>query len=107
LNASRPVYIKTIRVVDRDIVFFSGGTGFDRIVLYAYDLSAGRFLGKEYYGEKRLYEAAGLIGTGDGGLAILGNTYVMDLQKRICLFKLSKAEVEAVAGFSSPTAAAL
>lgn len=94
LNAFRPVYIKTIAVNGRDIVFFTGSTKFDQIVLYACDRLTGTWMEEVYFGEKRLYEAAGLIETGDNGLAILGITYIMDLQERICLFKLSKAELE-------------
>jgi len=62
--------------------------------LYAYEKSSGDFLNNRYFGDIRIYEAAGLIDTYDGGLAILGNTFVMDQLGRICVFKLSKTEVE-------------
>ncbi len=98
LFASKPVYIKTIPVNGQDIVFFAGSTKEGKIGLYTYSLLESEFLGKEYFGEARVYEASGLIDTGDGGLAILGTTYVMNRLKRLCLFKLSETEVKAIAG---------
>ncbi|NIM11624.1 MAG: hypothetical protein GTO45_05975, partial [Candidatus Aminicenantes bacterium] len=60
--------------------------------------STGSYLAVKYLGDIHIYEAAGLIDTEDGGLAILGTTYVTGLLGRICLFKLSKAELEAFVG---------
>jgi hypothetical protein len=94
LLTSKPVYIKTRFVEGKEIVFFAAADRKNKIVLYAYEKSSGDFLNKRYFGDIRIYEAAGLIDTYDGGLAILGNTFVMDQLGRICVFKLSKTEVE-------------
>lgn len=94
LHAEKPVFIKTAKVKGEDIVFFAATTNAGNIVLYAYGLLDRNILGKTYFGGTRFYEAADLIGTNDGGLAILGTTNVLDRIKRICLFKLSSADLE-------------
>lgn len=94
LLASKPVYMMSMPVNGKEIVFFAGSTIFNNISLYAYDPVEKTLLNKDYFGDIRSFEAAGLIKTDDDGLAILGITYVMNRLKRICLFKLSKADVE-------------
>lgn len=96
LDELKPVFIKSMKVNGEKIAFFAGTTRKNQIVLYAYDYNynEGDFLNKRYFGETRIYEAAGLIETGDNGLAILGSTYIVDQFKRICLIKLSKADLE-------------
>ena len=80
------------------IVFFAGSSKSDQIVLYTYSVSSGICLDKKYFGGTRFYEAAGLIKTADGGIEILGTTYLASLFDRICLFKLSKEELENMVG---------
>jgi hypothetical protein len=94
LSDTKWVYIKGMNVNDKQVVFFVGTTKNNKIMLYAYNRLTGKFLHKDYFGDRRVYEASGLIGTSDGGLAILGTTYLAGRLGRICLFKLSKAELE-------------
>jgi len=94
LLESKPVYIMTMNVNGQKTVFFAGSTRSDKIVLYAYEWSTRGYLDTRYFGHTRPFEPSGLIQTGDGGLVILGTTYVMDRFGRICLFKLSKTELE-------------
>ena len=95
LFTTKPVYIKTMVVNGIKISFFAGSAKNNKIVLYAYDWSTPTLLNQKYFGHTNIYEASGLIGTSDGGLAILGTTYSTGLWLgRICLFKLSKAELE-------------
>jgi hypothetical protein len=94
LDEGKPVYVHTIEINTKKIVFFVGSSKSNEIVLYTYDHLTRNDLDKRYFGGTRLYEAAGLLPTGDGGLAIVGTTYVMDLFGRICLFKLSKADLQ-------------
>ncbi|NIM11148.1 MAG: hypothetical protein GTO45_04110 [Candidatus Aminicenantes bacterium] len=98
LVPSKPVYMKTMNVNEQKAVFFVGSGKNDKIVLYAYDWSTGSFAAKEYFGHTNVYESAGLIETGDGGLAILGTTYLAGQLGRICIFKLSKQELEDLMG---------
>ena len=92
---SERVYVKGMNVNDKQVVFFAGSNRNNQIVLYAYNRSNRDFINKIYFGYyTQIHEAAGLIETNDGGLAILGTTYVVGRLGRICLFKLSKAELE-------------
>lgn len=94
LIETKTVYIKTMEVDDQQVVFFVGSSKEGKIVLYAYGHSSRTLLDKKYFGETNIYEAAGLTGENDGGLAILGTTYIDGQLGRICLFKLSQAELE-------------
>lgn len=94
LDESKAVYMGAHHVNDRQIVFFAGSARNNQIVLYAYERFTGEPKGERYFGHFHRYEACGLAITNDGGLAILGTTYFMGRYKRICLFKLSKAELE-------------
>ena len=78
----------------RRVVFFTGSAKSNRIVLYAFDYWTGEYINKKYFGHTHVYEASGLIGTRDNGLAILGTTYAAGRLGRICLFKLSKSELQ-------------
>jgi hypothetical protein len=97
LLGMKPVFVKTMGINGQQFTFFAGTTEFDKIALYAYD-SPGNLLETKHFGEVQSYEAAGLIKTGDDGLAILGTTYILGRVKRICLFKLSAEEVEEMVG---------
>jgi hypothetical protein len=99
LIASKAAYVKIMDVNSKRIVFFAGSSKDNRIVLYAYDYSIGdssgdKYLSKKYFGHTHIYEAAGLIETDDRGLAILCTTFVAGRLGRICLFKLSKTDLE-------------
>lgn len=99
LIASRPLYIRTVNLNSQEILLFLGSEKSKRIVLFAYNLSKGsRVPNKRYFGHTNVYEAAGLIQTGDGGLAVLGTAFLGGQLGRICLFKLSKEELEQLAG---------
>ncbi|MDQ1353736.1 MAG: hypothetical protein QG657_4043 [Acidobacteriota bacterium] len=93
LIESTPVYIKVMDVDGQTNIFFAGSSKNNKIVLYTYDLLKSKFLDKKYVGHTHIYEAAGLIETKDGGLAILGTTYVAGRLGRLCLFKLSIANL--------------
>jgi hypothetical protein len=95
---SKPIYVKTMNVNQQKAVFFVGSATNDKIVLYAYDFDTGSLVAKEYFGHTNVYESAGLIETDDGGLAILGTTHMAGLLGRICLFKLSKQDLEDLMG---------
>jgi hypothetical protein len=99
LIASRPVYTRAVNLDDQEILLFLGSEKTKRIVLTAYNLSRGSIVpNKKYFGHTNVYEAAGLTRTADGGLAVLGTTYLAGQLGRICLFKLSKEELEQLVG---------
>lgn len=95
LFVSKPVYIMTMDVNGRKTSFFAGSAKNNKIVLYAYDWSTRTLLNQKYFGHTNIYEASSLIETKDGGIAILGTTIVAGWWLgRICLFKISKSELE-------------
>lgn len=98
LDIDKKVFVEGINVNGKRIVCFAGTTKNNQIVLYTYDRSTGSCLNREYFGDIHIYEAAGLIGTRGGGLVILGTTYIAGQLGRICLFKLSKDELDELAG---------
>jgi hypothetical protein len=88
------VYIETMEIKGKEVVFFVGTTKTSKIVLAVFDVSTGLNLYNYYIGDVYPYSAAGLTRTDDEGLAILGNTFYLYRINRICLFKLSKTELE-------------
>lgn len=99
VDESLPVYIQTAMSGGEEIVFFLGTARSGDIEIYAYKLADRNFWGyMEINGGRERYVAAGLLKTRDGGLAVLSNTNIESRMGRICLFKLSKEEVAAMAG---------
>jgi len=62
--------------------------------LYAYDAEDGTLLSLKYLGQTSPYEIGNFVKTLDGGLIVLGNTFVAGRFSRLCLFKLTKSELE-------------
>ncbi len=90
------VIIKKVQVLNRDIHLYATNSKSNRIMLYAYDSEQATLLGVEYLGQTSPYEIGNLRMTSDGGMIILGRTFVAGRFPRLCLFKLSKEEVEAI-----------
>lgn len=90
------VELHKIQVRDRKILVFNTDTRSKQIGLYFYDESSGAFLGAKYFGYSNPYEAGSLTATSDGGLAIIGTTYLAGRFPRIALIKISKEELEEV-----------
>lgn len=98
LLATKPVFILTKKINNEDYIFFTATSKVNQVKLYAYKPGRVDQLDERAFGEVYVYEAAGLIDTEDGGLAILGATYIGGLYKRICVFKLSGQEVKEICG---------
>ncbi|MDF9797655.1 hypothetical protein OKW21_002918 [Catalinimonas alkaloidigena] len=93
IDARAAVVIKTIKIQGQEIVFYATHSKSKRIMIYAYDAADGSLLGVEYLGQTSPYEIGNISATSDGGMIILGKTYVAGRFPRICLFKLTKEEV--------------
>jgi hypothetical protein len=94
LIPSKAVFTRRMRLNNKEIAFFVGSSKNNKIVLYCYNRATETRLNKKYFGHTHIYEASGLITTDEGGLAILGTTFVAAHLGRICLFKLSREELE-------------
>ena len=87
------VYSKITNVNGTEITLYATSTKAGQILLYAYDALAGTLVGTHHLGRLNPYEAIDFASTTDGGLAVLGNTYVNGRFSRITLIKLSEKEL--------------
>jgi len=87
--------VKTIQATAnaKSIILFAGNTRSNQIGLYAYDATTGLFIGSRYLGFSNPFEVADIIQTSDEGIAVCGVTYTAGRFSRICIFKLSKSEL--------------
>ncbi|MFP4091446.1 MAG: hypothetical protein ACLFUB_12480 [Cyclobacteriaceae bacterium] len=88
------VLISREQILGREVLLFNTHTKSKRLVIYAYDAADGSLIGLKYLGQTSPYETGNLVRTQDGGLMVMGKTYVAGRFPRLCLFKLTKEEVE-------------
>ena len=88
------VKILTATVHDKKVLIYASDTQSRQIGLYFYDEATGAFLGSRYLGFSNPFEIGNLIQTEDKGLAVCGTTYLVGRFPRICVFKLSKEDLE-------------
>lgn len=93
LIANAPVRILVMTLNAKDIILYASNTKSRQIALYAFEKTGGKFLGSKYIGFSNPFEIATLITTKDGGLAVVGTSYVAGRFPRICLFKFSEGEL--------------
>ena len=87
------VYNEIINANGRDVALFATSTKGGQILLYAYDATSGKLIGTHHLGRINPYEAIDFVTTSDGGLAVLGNTFVNGRFSRITIMKLSEKEL--------------
>ena len=87
------VYNEIIDVNGKEITLYATSTKAGQILLYAYDANNGTLVGTHHLGRLNPYEAIDFVPTSDGGLAVLGNTFVNGRFSRITLVKLSEKEL--------------
>lgn len=94
IDMEAPVMIKPMNIRGRDVILYATHSRSKRIIIYAYDALDGSLLGVEYLGQTSPYEIGNISATADGGLIVLGKTYVAGRFPRVALFKLSADEVQ-------------
>jgi hypothetical protein len=87
------VVLKRIKIGAKNILLYAGDTVGKQIVLFAYDEASGNLLGKKYLGSGFPYEIGGFTQTEDGGLAVVGTTYITGRFPRVCMFKLTSQDL--------------
>lgn len=87
------VYSELVDVNGKEITLYATSTKAGQILLYAYDAINGTLVGTHHLGMLNPYEAIDFVPTIDGGLAVLGNTFVNGRFSRITLIKLSESEL--------------
>jgi hypothetical protein len=96
LNENAKVVLKSIIINGRKILIYNSDTKSKQIALFFYEESSGTFLGSRHYGYSNPYEVGNFISTDDGGLAIVGTTYLAGRFPRIVLIKIGKEELEEI-----------
>ncbi len=91
-NATVKILRSTIN--SKKVLIYGSDTKTKQIGLFFYDENTSEFLGSRYLGFSNPYEIASIINTADGGIAVCGTTYVAGRFPRICIFKLSKGEIQ-------------
>jgi hypothetical protein len=88
------VHSQLLNIYGQKVVIYATSTKAGEILLYAYDAAAGTLLGTYHLGHINPYAAIDFTTTADGGLAILGNTFVNGRFSRITLVKLSALQLD-------------
>lgn len=94
LTPNALVKIHRATIDAKPVVIYGSSTISKQIGLYVYDENTGAFIKSKYLGFSNTYEIANIISTTDGGLAVSGVAYMAGRFPRICLFKLSKKDIE-------------
>jgi hypothetical protein len=92
--AGSEVRSQMLNINGRNVVVYVADLANNKIGLYVYDASNGAFIGQKYLGYSFATKLGSITTTNDGGMAILCQTLVSGRFGRLCLFKLSKAQVE-------------
>ncbi len=87
------VNCQTIDINGKAVTMYGTSTKSGQMLLYAYDRASGSLIGTQHIGNINPYESIKFVATHDGGLAVLGNTYVNGRFSRIALVKLSEAQL--------------
>ncbi len=90
------VLIQKLTVGGKEVIIYASDTKTNQLVLFAYDALEGTLLDVKYLGQTYPYEIGAFTLTGDGGMAVLGKTYVAGRFPRLSIFKLTKDEVESL-----------
>lgn len=91
-----PIILKEITILEKPYLVYGSTTRSGQMVLYAFDKATGEFAGSKYLGYSSQFVMGGFAKTIDEGLVVSGTTYVAGRFQRICLFKISKADLEGI-----------
>jgi len=96
IDARAPVKIINTQIINKSVSLYATHTKSNQVILYAYDSEDGSLQDVMYLGENAPYEIGNIKRTSDGGLIVLGKTFVADRFPRLCLFKLTREEIESM-----------
>lgn len=96
LSKNARVVLKKLTLNGQEVIIYASNTKSNQLVLYAYDGDAGTLLDVKYLGQTNPYEIGSFTTTSDGGLAVLGKTYVAGRFPRLAIFKLTSDEVQSL-----------
>jgi len=92
------VVLKSISANGQPTLIYGSTTKSGQIVLIAYEQNTGALAGTKHLGFVNPYEIGSFRGTKDGGLVVVGTTYVAGRFPRVCLFKLDEESLLQLSG---------
>ncbi|MBC8110979.1 MAG: hypothetical protein H7Y04_07970 [Verrucomicrobia bacterium] len=98
LNKFARIIIKKATIAGKNVVLYGTDTKNGQMVIFAYDEATGNLLGSRYIGSNNTFQMGGFTLTQDEGMAISGAIFVAGRFSRICLFKLTKSDLEKLVG---------
>jgi hypothetical protein len=93
LTSNATVKIIKTEINTKSVLIYGSDTKSRQIGLFFYEETTGRFMSSRYLGFTNPFEIGNFTQTSDGGLVVCGTTYLAGRFPRICIFKLSKAEL--------------
>ena len=93
LKSDAQVFLKRITGQGTPVLAYNSDTKNAQIALHFYDPVSGNFRGSKHFGYSNPYEAGNFAQTSDGGLVVVGTTYVAGRFPRIVLIKISQEEL--------------
>jgi len=94
LKPDANVVLKNCALNNGNVLVYGSDTKAGQIALYFYDVNSGMLLGNKYLGAMNPYTLAGYTVASDKSLVVAGTTWIAGRFPRICIFKVSKEELE-------------
>ncbi len=89
LHENANVITKNMLVNGKDVVIFAANTKNNQIAMYFYDKISGDLLGTKDISDSNPIEISNFVQTSDGGIIIVGRTYVIGQFSRVFIRKIS------------------
>jgi hypothetical protein len=96
LSSNARVILKKLTIQGKEVIIYASDTKSNQLVLYAYDAATEALLDVKYLGQTNPYKIGSFTLTSDGGMAILGKTFVAGRFPRLAIFKLTTDELQAL-----------
>ena len=90
------VIVKKLVINGIDAIVYGTETKSKQIALYIYDATDGSLINAKYFGNTNPYEFGNFSLTDDGGMAVIGRTFVAGRFPRVAFFKMSQEEVNSL-----------
>jgi hypothetical protein len=98
LISNAPISLQKMNLNNQNVLLYASTTQDKQMALFAYSESGGTLLGSKYLGFSNPYEMGNVAKTTDGGLIVVGTTYVAGRFPRICLYKLDMEDLKGLIG---------
>ncbi len=93
IESDAKIINKKLELNGKSLLVYGTTTKDKQIALYFYESTTAKLLKAKYLGFSNPFEIGNFVTTKDGGLAIIGTTFVAGKFPRICLFKLSSSDL--------------